>query len=77
MDGHRSMMAGWSCSIRKGDALMDHRLHSTLPLPQNHRDGGDNARARELGHGRNEVRNGVKMVACGRSAQRMNILVRP
>jgi hypothetical protein len=58
---HRSMMGGWSCSIRKGGALMDHKLHGNVPLPQNHRSDDEDAKVKDPEHGRNEAR----MVACG------------
>lgn len=64
-DGHRSRMAGWSYSIRECGALRGHKLHSTLPLPRNHRDDNEDARAKDPEHGRNEARSGARMVACG------------
>jgi hypothetical protein len=71
--GHRSMMAGWSCSIREGGALMDHRLHSTLPLPQNHMGDDEDVRVKDPEHGRNEARSEARMVACDQWARTTHI----
>lgn len=71
--GHRSMMAGWSCSIHEGGALMDHKLHSTLPLPQNHRGDDEDVRVKDPEHGRNEARSGARMVAYGQWARTTHI----